>query len=458
MSQNMRSRMVIFAWAVAAFAVLFPVLHAEAAAAKCKLKLVVTQNNDVVVRGGELEYSLSVRNSGRLACKDASISMYYQSNEGFVASVPVPSAQTDYYWQIGTLAPGAVYNLAVTTRNIIGTTMNNVSNEVCASANRAADACVTTVTQLNVDPGTVSTTTPPVVKPVTKEYGTWIWDSPYAMSWTQSKQLVDAAKRYGFNAIYVTIDDYLAISKLPASLSKTQALAAYDASVEKFIAYANQQGIAVDAESGARDWAQSANRVKPYTIMDYVIGYNSLHSAKFRSIQYDVEPYLLPTYETDKSTVLTEYVDFVAELVDRNTSNIGITMVIPHFYGSSDGWTPSITFGGSTRSTFSHLLRELDKKPGNMLIEMSYRNYAQGSGGTIEISDGEMKEIGATPRPTKMIIAQETGDVDPGYVTFYGMSKAALQEQVDIINSKYAANASFGGIAVHYLDPFLVLK
>ena len=99
-------------------------------------------------------------------------------------------------------------------------------------------------------------------------------------------------------------------------------------------------GIAVDAESGWRDWAAIANRNKPYAIMDFVAQYNGSHTAKFRQLQYDIEPYLLPSYETNKATVLTEYIDFVNELVARDTYGLGIQMVIPHFYGSQDGWTP----------------------------------------------------------------------------------------------------------------------
>lgn len=242
-----------------------------------------------------------------------------------------------------------------------------------------------------------------------QELGVWFWNSPYAMTLSNSQRLIDQTKANGFNAIYVTVDDYLVIASGPPSPQKTTRLQAYDAAVEKFITYANQNGISVDAESGSPDWAEAANGSRPYRILSFVTEYNNTHAAKFRNTQYDVEVYLLSTYRTNKISVLTDYIDMVNHLVTRNTSGGGIEMVVPFFCGQA----PNITYNGQTGSTFTLLLSALDKVSGDAMIMMAYRNYASGRGGTLDISDERVAQASRPGHSTKLIIAQETGNVQP---------------------------------------------
>jgi hypothetical protein len=55
-------------------------------------------------------------------------------------------------------------------------------------------------------------------------------------------------------------------------------------------------------------------------------------------------------------------------------------------------------------------------------------------------------------------VAQEAGDVDPGFVTFFGLSKQDYLDQISLINQTFANSTGFGGVAVHYVDPFLELR
>ena len=430
---------------------------ALAAPLACTLKLSATA---VRSSANEATYSFSVKNTGGTTCTDVRLSVYYSENETFTKSTATPSAKTNYYWLIGKLAAGKTQEISVTTK-LANPTISS-ETEACASATKSTDSCATAITKpitgttpvIPVPPVVVPTPIPaPVPIPstpvtTTQEYGVWVWDSPVAVPWEKNKARIDAAAAHGFNTIYVTVDDYL----------DTNSPATYSASVEKFIAYANSKGIAVDAEAGWRDWAKPTLRSKAYAILAFVNNYNSTHTAKFRNVQYDIEPYILPEYETNKGAVLTDFVTLTYELVKRNTGNAGITMVIPHFYGTADGWTPNVTYAGKTASTFTHLLTALDTKPGNSISIMAYRNYVEGKGGTLDIAGDEIREASTGIHSTKVIVAQETGNVDPGYVTFFGMSKAELQKQIGAIKNSYANSSGFGGIAVHYLDPYLELK
>jgi hypothetical protein len=89
---------------------------------------------------------------------------------------------------------------------------------------------------------------------------------------------------------------------------------------------------------------------------------------------------------------------------------------------------------------------------------MAYRNYFDGTGGTKEISEPEVKEASSGKYKTKIIVAQETGNVDPSYVTFYGLPKSSLLGDLTKMDNSYRGYSNYGGKAVHYIDPFALMK
>lgn len=293
-----------------------------------------------------------------------------------------------------------------------------------------------------------------------KEYGTWVWDSPLQMSETQIRFIVNAAYENKINVLYVTIDDVLDIYALEDGEEKEAQKKAYSEALQRVVRIAKEKGIAVDAEAGWRDWAEADQKFKPLTIVDYVVEYNKTHTTyPLRGLQYDIEPYLLSSYEKNKEFFLTNFVSLVDETATRlGTSNLRFSVVIPHFYDDQQAWTPPVTHKGITQHTFSHIIDILDRRPGSTIILMSYRNFAEGDNGTIQISEVEIKEASNTAHRTKVIVGQETGNVDPEYVTFYGLSKDYYLEQLSIVQNKFKGQSGFGGVAVHYIQPFLELQ
>jgi hypothetical protein len=400
-------------------------------------------------------YQITITNKGGTLCKNVSYTLYYPQEETYVSALPKPSA-SNYYWRVGSVKPAQVYAGAAVT--VSGT---GEGAELCAAADNGADSCV------NVTSGTAGTSVPPAATTTTPvpspapapapaptpatsaEYGIWVWDSAYAMTAAKQASVIDTAANGGFNVIYLTIDDYLTT----ADANKP----AYAAALSSFISQANARGISVDSVSGWRDWAKTANRQKGYTLITFVDEFNKSHANKIRSFQYDVEPYLLPEYETNKSTVLTDFLTFIDESSTRLANvDVRFSVVIPHFYDKAQNWTPQISYGGQTASTYTHLLRILDKRPGGSILIMAYRNQAAGNDGSIQLSKVEVDE--AQGHATKVLVAQETGNVEPSYVTFYGTSKATLATQVAAIRAAFAGNSGFGGISIHYLDPYAALK
>lgn len=280
------------------------------------------------------------------------------------------------------------------------------------------------------------------------ENGIWLWEPLSDSSLSQQEKMLDRIKEVGFTSVYQTVDDYL----------ETSSKSAYSKKLSLFIAAAHARGIVVDVEGGWRDWAEPENRSKGFALIDFVTEYNIKYpDAKIRALQYDVEPYLLSEYEDNKEEILTDFVAFIDESSTRmQKTDAKFSVVIPHFYDSAQQWTPRVEYDGRTEHTFTHLLRSLERKKGNTIILMSYRNFFEGKDGVEGLSSPEIRE--ARGFSTKIIVAQETGDVSPEYVTYYGKSMAEYTAGLETIVTQFSGSKGFGGVATHYYDSYFNLE
>lgn len=471
------------------------------AASDCSLELSVASDKTSAQVGETITRTFTLKNVAGSVCKDAAYSIYYSPNESVVSTTPRPRA-SNYYWYVGMLTPHEAFSSTIVTK-VVNSTDSQVITEGCGSANGAEDSCTTSTVTIPTTSGTpvvsapqvpqTGTPTPAPVSPVvtptpvttqtypvatttiktatstpvmskpsgssSKENGIWVWNFPSQMDTSAGNSQLQQLAGYGFTSIYMTIDDYLDIASLPEGAQKNTAKAAYFAHIAHVVTKAQSLGIAVDAEGGWRDWAYPTNTWKGFALIDAVKEYNAAYpNAKLRGFQYDVEPYLLPEYETNKAKVLAQYVAFIDQSVTRLVgSNITFSMSIPHFYDDAQAWTPSFAYNGKTTFAFNHLLNILEKKPGSSILLMSYRNFFDGANGTRQISETEIKEASAG-YSTNIIVGQETGNVDPAMVTYYGSSKAEVLNAVTEIKSGFGSYSRFGGTAVHYMDSFLQMK
>ncbi|HVZ76339.1 MAG TPA: hypothetical protein VG934_03685 [Candidatus Paceibacterota bacterium] len=433
----------------------------------CALHFSFVPASKLVAPGGSINYTFTISNQGTDPCKNASFSAYYDDNERFVSASPKPTAST-YYWSVGDLASRA--QKVITAITAAGSPdSGQISNEACATADNSKDVCAQNTIFVGANAPAAAPTPPPAASgassaalpaaPSGKEVGIWVWDSPVQMAPGYAARMLAAASQNGFNTIYITVDDYLDIASLPDGAGKTAKTQAYFAALASIVSAANQKSIAIVIEGGAKDWAYPENRWKGYALIDMLAAYNKAYpSAQVRGLQYDVEPYLLPEYEDNKAEVLEQFVEFIDGSVAHFAGTPGtFEIVIPHFYDSEVAWTPSFTYGGTDAYAYTHLLQVLERRPGSEVVVMAYRNFFAGDNGTEQISQAEVKEA-SNGYSTRVIVAQETGNVDPSYVTFYGMTKADLLANIQDIYAAFDPYKSFGGVAVHYLEPFLDLK
>ena len=299
-----------------------------------------------------------------------------------------------------------------------------------------------------------NTQTPETTQP---EKGVWLWTPILYLTPDYQNSIIAGAKKNGIRNIYLSIDSYLDIYVMPEGPEKEARKKEFDLTLESFIAIAHENGMTVDAEAGWRNWAEPGNEYKAFAVVDYARQFNATHTKKLRGFQYDIEPYLLSSYPTDKKTVLRNFVDIVNKTVTRlNNSDLRFSVVIPDFYDRESGETPRFLYGWSYSYTLTHLLNALERRPGSTLIVMAYRNQSAGTDGSIQISKDEI--LAADDYRTKVIVAQETGDVAPPSITFYKTSLSSLNTQIQKIQEAFADNESYDGIAIHYINALLELQ
>lgn len=292
-----------------------------------------------------------------------------------------------------------------------------------------------------------------------EEKGTWLWTPTMQMTEEYMDSIIQGAKENNINTIYLSIDSYLDIFSMPEGNEKNKQKELFSEKLTYFIAEANKMGIEVDAEAGWKNWAENEHTYKPFTIVGFVKEFNSKNKIGFRGFQYDIEPYLLENYETEKDLVLKNFV----ALVDQTQSfledtDIKFSVVIPSFFDKKDKLTPKFSYGGNADYVFGHIMNILERRDGGSIIIMSYRNFALGDDGAIAISKNEMRTARSRAYDTKVIIAQETSDVPPPYITFHRTSKDHFLDQVSKIRNAFDSYNNFGGIAVHFANSYLALE
>lgn len=436
----------------------------------CSLRFAYVPKAKAIEPDSNASYAITISNQGKETCKNVSLSLYYTDKETYVSSTPEPSA-SDYYWAIGDLGFGKSYPISLAVK-ISGEEGDETVSEGCVTADNSQDVCAQNVifTKTGASRGGTSLASvlsvPQVLGDIwgkflnKKEFGIWVWDSPVKMTPAYAQEVLRVAKKNGFNTIYLTIDDYLPIASMKESSGQAQARANYMKSLSVFIQAAKSSGIAVDVEGGEKDWALKDNRWKGYALIDFVKQYNSAYpNAKIHGIQYDVESYLLQDYDSNKSNRLKEYVEFIDESARRmKTVDARFSIVIPHFYDDKQNWTPSFDYGGKDAYAYTHLLDVLKQKSDTSIIIMAYRNFFDGENGIRDISQAELQEASDGGYGTKVIVAQETGDVPPAYVTFHARPKSALFDTLSDVQNNFGKYKDFGGTAVHYFDAFVKLN
>ncbi len=288
----------------------------------------------------------------------------------------------------------------------------------------------------------------------------WVWDATVITGAQQRKSLFDFCAQKAVSVIYVSVGDVFSAKQREVGDAKhvTAPMLA------EFVRAAHAKNLQVEALDGDPEFALAANHAEALGILRKALAYNAAAApdARLDGFQWDTEPYVLPAFNAGpeaQRALFAQYLDSMKEMRDAvaQTPNLRLSICIPWFF---DGAERALDWNGASKAPSFHLLDLLASLPSGELVLMAYRDKATGSNGTIEISRGEIEYAAQNAPKVKVWIGQETLDVtgDPPSITFFQEGESALEDALGKINAAYSKAPSFGGVAIHHLESYRVLK
>ncbi len=162
------------------------------------------------------------------------------------------------------------------------------------------------------------------------------------------------------------------------------------------------------------------------------------------TIQFDVEPYLLPDWGTDLQGTANQYLDLLDKLHATLAGSLRLTVAIPFWFDSQ-----MITRNGQTRPLSEWVIDATDGT-----VMMDYRDTAVG---LLDCSSSELAY--AASKSKSVVLAVDTmGGSDSGQITFCEEGEAAMEKELATTKAALVNQKGFGGFAVFAYDYWKVMK
>ncbi|MEN8698276.1 amidase [Bacillus infantis] len=261
-------------------------------------------------------------------------------------------------------------------------------------------------------------------------YSTWLWDTAAIVE--KPDDVIQFLADKQADQLYLQIDQ-----SLPAAV------------YQSFIEKANASGVKVQALDGAPKWATAKGEAAMLSFFSWVSSYQeqAAPAQQFSGIHLDIEPYLLPGWESNYKNTVVNYQTRMLQAASLSAKlQLPLGADIPFWF---DEMMFSNKYG--KESLAGWVIKNTDA-----VTIMAYRDTASGPNGMIELSRIEV-ELAA--RYGKQIqIAAETGATsEAAYITFYEEGTARMEEQLSLVRDAYSAN-SHVSLAVHHLQSWMDMK
>lgn len=265
----------------------------------------------------------------------------------------------------------------------------------------------------------------------------WVWDARVAVDSTARSQLLRFCRSHHIDTLYLSAYD------LRSPMNEHY---------RAFNRLAHQAGIQVHALAGDPRWGKPIYHHIPLEWTESILRLNagSPEEERFDGLHTDVEVYLLSkSWKEHPEVLLGGYLDLNAKLaarlrVEESPPMFGVD--IPFWFDDDSSYR--ISWNGQVKLPAQHVLDTVDQ-----VTVMAYRNFAEGSDGTLYLVSLEMKY--ADPIGKKIVIGQETQEnLYPPYVTFGGTSCQVLNQELHKMEKVLARRPSFGGFALHHYESY----
>ncbi len=254
-----------------------------------------------------------------------------------------------------------------------------------------------------------------------KTKATWIWQAELIAS--EKQEILAFCRQNEVTLIYLRID-------------MEQPYEHY----RQFIRDAAADGIEVHAVGGHPAWALQSYQGNMLKLVKWVKAYNDSagQAEQIKGIHLDVEPYLLPQWESDQTRVLREWQKnvrtFVAEA--KQAGDLQVSAAIAF-------WLDSIPTPDQPDVPLSKwLIEQFDA-----ICIMAYRDTLEGSNGIVALVEKEMNQADELGKPVLITVNIKRTGLD--LESYAEEGAAEMDRQLKLLPSYLGNHPSYAGTAVH---------
>jgi hypothetical protein len=254
-----------------------------------------------------------------------------------------------------------------------------------------------------------------------KSKATWIWQSEIIGK--EKQEILEFCQQNQINLIYLRID-----------MNKPYEY------YRPFIREASEQGIEVHAVAGHPAWALASNQKRMMKIVRWVKQYNleAARTERIRGIQLDIEPYLVPQWDTERKRVIREWQAnvqaFIAEA--KRAADLEVSAAIAF-------WLDDIATPDQPDLPLSHwMISQFDT-----VSIMAYRDTLNGDNGILSLVEEEMKEADELGR--RVLIAVNLKKLSDEHASFAEEGVAEMNRQLELLPEHLGHHPSYSGVAIH---------
>jgi hypothetical protein len=272
------------------------------------------------------------------------------------------------------------------------------------------------------------TTTDTIPHQVNGTYrGLWVWNKEIVTDDAAEQEFFIFARLTNLQGVYLYSFDLLP--------DNTGELA-------NFVAKADSNGIEIELLAGDPSWALTPTHSVALGFTQQAISFTQtiIGDARPTGIHFDVEPYLLTEWSSDRSSTIDQYLDLLGSVKQELTissANLTFTVDIPFWFD-----TITATYKSKTQPLNQHVQDITDR-----VVIMDYRDFAQGIDGIIYHAQNEMDYSQSISK--EVVIGVETNKIEPEKITFFEEGEAVMENELTLVEQHYQINSVFSGFAIH---------
>ena len=277
----------------------------------------------------------------------------------------------------------------------------------------------------------------------------WLWEPDTFTILDDASEraaTLDFMQQHGITLVYVYADTYRGRTPIRDEPQKYRTLVS-ELAARGMGAYALLGSAPLDTPT----YILEEKRPQAEAMLRRVLDYNAASAAgeRFTGINIDIEPYLLPDWESRLSKRARQYLELsrrFIEMVRESGQSLLVGPAMPFWFDT----VRDIAFDGTTKPLYQHVQDVHD-----YVALMDYRDFAEGPDGIVFHGTSELDYARSIER--SVVIGVETLRSSPEKVTFYQEGLAAMETELARVARIWGGRQEFGGFAIHHYRSFRAL-